>query len=54
MAVTFVAMIVIVPMIVVMIMMLAVGVVMPIMVVMVAHECLASFAACRSPITRVL
>jgi hypothetical protein len=31
------------------IMIMAVGVVMPIMVVMVAHECLASLAACRLP-----
>jgi hypothetical protein len=37
-------------MIVVMVVILAVGVVMPIMVVMVAHECLASLAACPSPI----
>jgi hypothetical protein len=39
---------------VIVVMILAVGVVMPIMVVMVAHECLASLAACPSPTAGVL
>jgi hypothetical protein len=51
MAVTVVVVIV---MIVIVIMLVAVGVIMPIMVVMVAHECLASLAARPPPSAGVL